>query len=156
MFPDIDYTTNCCTACGKLRVTGDWPQCPHGRVIADETRATVFQDSIPGGLVLENYGPHPITVYSHTERRQVLERNGLELRERFSPLPGTDKDPAGIPNPKGYVDPYTLEAGKALILRAQKAEVKFDPSTVLKFTPTQTLTTSEAREIASLVERTGL
>lgn len=156
MFPEIDYTTNCCMACGKLRVTGDWPKCPHGRVISDETRATVFQDSIPGGMVLENYGPQPVTVYSHTERRQLMARSGLELRERFSPTPGTDIDPAGIPNPKGYVDPYTLEAGKALILRAQNSRDTFDPSTVLKFTPTQVLSTAEAKQISALIEKAGL
>lgn len=118
MYPAIGED-GCCASCGKLRVVGDWPGCPHGSPISDPFLSQFHQDSIPGGLLLENYGPTPVRVYSHTERKQLMLQRGLELRERFSPMPGTDIDPQGIPNPKGYVDAYTLEAGAALILRAQ-------------------------------------
>jgi hypothetical protein len=34
----------------------------------------VTRNDIPGGLWLENYGPHPIKVYSHSERRRLLKQ----------------------------------------------------------------------------------
>jgi hypothetical protein len=68
-------------------------------------------------MVLENYGQQPTKVYSHTERKQLMLKNGLELKERFCPTPGTDIDPAGIPNPKGYMDPQTLANAAALLSR---------------------------------------
>lgn len=77
----------------------------------------VFRDEIPGGQVFENYGRDPIKFYSHSERRLYMKQHGLHERETFAPMPGTDKDPQGIPNPKGYVDEYTLNAAAELIKR---------------------------------------
>jgi hypothetical protein len=97
--------------------------CPDCALPTTSTRVEQSQshfietDSIPGGLVLENYGAHPIKVYSHTEREKVMASAGLELKEKFCPTPGTDIDPAGIPNPKGYMDPYTLENARILLSR---------------------------------------
>lgn len=115
----------CCDSCGRVLQVGDHPFCPHGH-----GEATIARDEIPGGMTVENYGPQPITFYSHSERRAYMKANGLSERERFSPTPGTDIDPAGIPNPKGYVDDYTRNAGAALILRQQgsvPAEPEYDP-----------------------------
>jgi hypothetical protein len=73
-------------------------------------------------VVLENYGPKPIRFDSHSERRRYMAENGLREKEKFCPLPGTDKDPAGIPNPKGYMDPQTLENARVLISRNGKGK----------------------------------
>jgi hypothetical protein len=113
-----------CDRCGQVLVVGDYPYCPHGR-----SKLAIERDEIPGGVTVENYGPHPITFYSHSERRAYMKAHGLVEREKFSPLPGTDVDPAGIPNPAGYKDEKTLENGAALLLRQQKqtAEPEYDP-----------------------------
>ena len=103
--------------------SGDTPNCPdcgQSTCSAKSERPQshfVHGDDIPGGMVLENLGRHPIKVYSHTERKQAMLKAGLELREKFSPMPGTDLDPAGIPNPKGYMDPQTLENARILLSR---------------------------------------
>ncbi len=110
-----------CEKCG-VRISGEgpespqkWPFCPHGTLYS----MNITTDEIPGGVTVENYGPHPITFYSHSERRRYMKEHGLQEREKFSPLPGTDIDPQGIPNPKGYMDPQTLENARILIERAQ-------------------------------------
>jgi hypothetical protein len=87
----------------------------------------VFRDEIPGGVTVENYGPQPMTFYSHSERRAYMRANGLHERETFAPMPGTDKDPQGIPNPKGYMDPQTLENARILISRNGARVTPDDP-----------------------------
>lgn len=104
---------NCCSKCGHQMVPGDFPFCPHG-VNGLNGR---IHDDIPGGVVVENYGPEPIRFDSHSERRRYMQAHGLREKERFCPMPGTDIDPAGIPNPAGYVDPQTLLNAAALICR---------------------------------------
>lgn len=71
-------------------------------------------DEIPGGMWLENYGPEPVKVYSHSERRALMrtiqydKTTGqpyiLTEKDNFAPMPGTDRDAQGIPNPNGYRD----------------------------------------------------
>lgn len=107
-----DQGQTVCDVCNHYIKISDWPFCPHER-----SGMATFRDDIPGGLTVENYGPTPMTFYSHSERRRYMEAHGLQEREKFSPFPGTDKDPAGIPNPAGYMDPYTLESARALICR---------------------------------------
>lgn len=111
VFPEID-DTNHCVECGALRVTGDWPRCPHGH-----GNYTNFRDEIPGGITLENYGREPVTFYSHSERRAYMDKHFLNEKEKFCPFPGTDKDPMGIPNPAGYMDPQTMENARILLTR---------------------------------------
>lgn len=77
----------------------------------------IARDEIPGGIICENYGPEPIRFDSHSERRTYMKAHGLREKEKFSPLPGTDKDPQGIPNPAGYVDAQTLKNAAELICR---------------------------------------
>lgn len=108
-----------CEKCGQELQVGQWPFCPHTAIRGDEYRSTYVPDEIPGGLTLENVGPTPVTVYSYTEMNQLYASRGLTRIERHCPTPGTDHDPAGVQDPAKYIDPYTLEAGKALILRAQ-------------------------------------
>lgn len=132
-----------CEKCGRELVIGDFPFCPHPL-----GRTSIYRDEIPGGIVLENYGPQPVRFDSHSERRRYMKEHGLQEREKFSPLPGTDKDPAGIPNPRGYMDAQTLENAKTLLLRAQKAEPEWDgqQAGVLRLLPTQVMTEEEARD----------
>lgn len=111
----------CCSKCGHKMESGDFPFCPHG-VGGLNGR---IHDDIPGGVIVENYGPDPIRFDSHTDRRKYMAVHGLREKEKFSPMPGTGKDPAGIPNPAGYMDPQTLLNAAALICR-NGAQVEFD------------------------------
>lgn len=111
-----------CEKCGQELQVGEWPFCPHGM----KGGYSNHRDDIPGGLTVENYGPHPITFYSHTERRRYMKEHGLTEKEKFCPMPGTDKDPQGIPNPAGYVDPQTLENARILIGRNGLKSKPFD------------------------------
>lgn len=125
-----------------------WPFCPHGPTKQGSAeRSSYVQDQIPGGLVLNNYGPEPITVHSHSEARAIAASRGLTYLEKFSPMPGTDIDPAGIPNPAGYMDPVTLANGAELILRGSKAvdEDKAFAERAYRPQPDQVLSESEAR-----------
>lgn len=69
-------------------------------------------------FVQENGTREPIHFRSKQAHREWLDGADLRLREKFTPLPGTDKDPAGVMNPNGYVDQVTLANRKALVLRA--------------------------------------
>lgn len=107
-----------CVQCGKVRVPGDTIPCPH-HIIEGTNPTRYFQDQIPGGMVLENGFPEPVTVYSWSEMETLYKQHGLTMKEKWCPAPGTDVDPAGIQNPDRYKDPYTLRAGAALMLRQQ-------------------------------------
>lgn len=108
-----------CPDCGVELQIGDYPFCPHGRY-----QGAAQTDSIPGGLWLENGFKEPVKVYSYSEMHQKHAEAGVTIKEKFCPMPGTDIDPAGIPNPAGYKDPYTLAAGAALIMRNGGAREK--------------------------------
>lgn len=131
-----------CSKCGHTMESGDYPFCPHGKA---ET-SMIVSDGIPGGITLENYGPKPVTFYSHSERRRYMEAHGLREMERFSPTPGTDKDPAGIPNPAGYMDPYTRENARILLSRNGRKPYNDESAThgVLLDGGSKELTTEEA------------
>lgn len=111
----MEENTTLCEKCNHYIQMGEHPFCPH-----EPTHAMIIRDEIPGGMWLENYGPKPIKVYSHTERRLVMNKQGLIEKDVFCPFPGTDKDPQGIPNPAGYVDKQTLENGRILLTRGRK------------------------------------
>lgn len=131
----------------------------HSTVKYSRPTTAVFRDDIPGGLTVENYGPKPITFYSHTERRAYMARQGLYERETFAPMPGTDKDPQGIPNPKGYMDPQTLENARILVSRGSRAEVEPDvpihlTSGTLTNRDAQAIHDGDARRLSRLHRRT--
>lgn len=107
-----------CEKCGQEVLEGQWPFCPHG---ATKT-SMIVRDEIPGGIVCENYGPHPVRFDSHSARRRYMETHGLREKEKFCPMPGTDKDPQGIPNPAGYLDAQTLANAAELICRNGQAD----------------------------------
>lgn len=110
-----------CEKCEHVLQPGDWPFCPHPQ----SRGVMITRDEIPGGMVLENYGPEPITVHSHGERLRIMKERGLDPKEKFSPFPGTDKDPQGIPNPEAYRD---LAGARSLMLRPYMKHVPFDAS----------------------------
>lgn len=79
----------------------------------------VVPDTYPGGpITLENYGRDPVTFYSESERLAYMKQHDLHLKERWCPFPGTDRDPAGVQNPEGYVDSVTLANRAELFLRS--------------------------------------
>lgn len=113
-----------CGKCGLLIQEGQWPFCPH----PSAHTSMIIGDEIPGGIVVENYGRHPIRFDSYSAMARYREAHGLQLKEKYCPMPGTDIDPQGIPNPAGYLDPYTLAAGAALICRnGAQQEPEWDP-----------------------------
>lgn len=103
-----------CERCGKELGLGDYPFCKGSPTDHERGATGIARDEIPGGMWLENYGPHPIKVYSHGERKRIMrtvqfdKTTGkpyiLTEKESFAPMPGTDKDAQGIPNPEGYRD----------------------------------------------------
>lgn len=110
-----------CEKC-RVRISGEgpdspqrWPFCPHGVMHS----AMIITDEIPGGQTFENYGPEPVTFYSHSERHRYMKAHGLRELDKWCPTPGTDIDPQGIPKPSGYMDPQTLENARILIERQQ-------------------------------------
>lgn len=124
-----------CDTCGKVLEIGDHPFCPHGH-----GHAGTFRDDIPGGIICENYGPTPLRFDSHSERRKYMESHGLREKETFCPMPGTDIDPQGIPNPEGFKDPQTLANAAALICRnGQKADFDAVESGVMRNITTETV-----------------
>lgn len=140
--------TTQCDKCGVMITLEDWPFCPHPK---RDGPAMLNRDEIVGGITLENYGPKPMTFYSHSERRAYMKQQGLMEKEKFCPAPGTDIDPQGIPNPAGYKDPYTLAAGAALIMRnggAKEKEWDGVEAGVLKDVQVGHITERDAKAIA--------
>ena len=79
-----------CDRCGQVYGIGEWPFCPHGVPLKG---LTVLDDSIPGGMTIENMGPTPITFYSRSEYRRELKARGLINKVRHMPGPESDKSP---------------------------------------------------------------
>lgn len=104
-------------------------------------------DEIPGGMVVENYGPKAIVFYTKSAMAEYRKRHGLIVKESFCPFPGTDSDPAGVMNPEGYVDAYTMNARKELLLRAMKCPE--DISGVIR--PRETFASDDAAEVRKYV-----
>lgn len=134
-----------CEKCG-VEIVNMWPFCPHPRL---DHAPAIQVDGIPGGMVVQNYGPEPIRFDSHSERRAYMKAHGLQEKETFCPTPGTDIDPAGIPNPKGYMDPKTLENATILISRnGSRKEPEVDISeTVIQGRFSGVLTERDAQAI---------
>lgn len=129
MFPQVDENGKC-EVCGHVLQIGDYPQCPHQNV-KEGGQSAFFQDSIPGGVVIENGVPHPTRVYSYSEMDALRAQGGYRRKEKWCPTPGTDVDPAGVQNPERYQDAKTLQNGAALIMRqagTTQAEIDADIS----------------------------
>lgn len=147
-----------CDECGVRIVAPMWPFCPHGRTDGSEERSSYVPDEIPGGMVLENVGPEPVTVYSYTEMNQLFASRGLSRSERHSPTPGTDHDPAGVQDSRKYVDPQTLANGRELLLRSagareKEAEDRAFADRAYRPLPDQILTESEAKQAHRAIQQ---
>ena len=101
-----------CTSCHLAMHPGDWPWCPHGR-----PSYTNVTDEIPGGLWVENLGPQPVQVFSHSERLRIAKSRGLEEVIRHIP---------GSPHTRSWatMDPYTLEQARVLAERQATSTVR--------------------------------
>lgn len=69
-------------------------------------------------MVIENLGPVPIRVYSHTERRKIMKARGLEEFVRHTPVPGTGKSPFTVDF--ACMDPQTLKNAEELVKRVSQ------------------------------------
>lgn len=65
-----------CPSCNEMLRPGDWPWCPHGQGTME-----AIEDSIPGGMVVENMSHEPFTVYSQTEFRAAADKHNVRLRD---------------------------------------------------------------------------
>ena len=70
---------------------GSWPFCRGTGSHGKGQTPTVIDDSIPGGMTIENMGPVPLTFHSKSEWRREMKARGLRQAVRHMPLPGTDK-----------------------------------------------------------------
>ena len=68
-----------CDVCNAELTVGDFPFCPHGRGTME-----AIEDSIPGGMVVENMSHEPFTVYSQTEFKAAMAEHKVELRDRWA------------------------------------------------------------------------
>ena len=73
-------------------------------------RSSVVTDSIPGGMIIENMSPQPMTFYSHSAWRAKMKELGLVNKVRH--VPGDKHVQAW-----GGTDPQTLENGRLLAER---------------------------------------
>jgi hypothetical protein len=90
----------CCTKCDWnaeiLVEPGTHPRCPKCKARTERFYIAgygVIGDDIPGGLVLENLGDKPVTVYSKSEAKHEAAKRGLETFVRHVGTPGSDKNP---------------------------------------------------------------
>ena len=73
-------TIDPCPYCGAAPVERIWRSAP-----------TVIDDSIPGGMKIENLGG--MTFYSKSEWRAEIKRQGLIHKVQHRPPPDSDKSP---------------------------------------------------------------
>jgi hypothetical protein len=83
----IDDTCKCDVCQAEIEI-GAWPYCPHGT-----PSLKVIQDSIPGGLWIENMGHEPVKVYSKSEKRLEMEKRGLVESVRHVGTQDGDRSP---------------------------------------------------------------
>lgn len=133
----------CCDTCGKVLRVGEYAFCPHGF-----GGSAVHGDEYPGGKILENGVAVPTRVDSKSEERALREKHGYQVKEKFCPTPGTDKDPAGVQNPEGYVDDTTMRNRQALFLRGQKVRDPQDSPTGFKTFDEGELSPEQVEKIA--------
>jgi len=111
-----------CRTCGNVHAK---PLCSSAE--ADDRQAAPAIHGDECDFVQENGTPVPIRFRSKEVWRKWLDGRSLQLREKFVPIPGTDKALDTV-NPEGYVDQVTLENRKALVLRALGARSGPDES----------------------------
>ena len=64
-----------CDKCGEEYEIGAWPWCPHEQ---SRYRVDAFE-----GYWDENLGSDPIWITSAAQRRKIMDREGLEYKDKF-------------------------------------------------------------------------
>jgi len=123
-----------CQVCGHLKVDviaridhlPDCDQCGGvTRHVWTGEKMQIAADDIPGGIVLENLGPVPVKVYSHSELRRLLRQPRTDKQGntyfltpfvRHVGVPGTDKSPHTT-NWAAGITQETLDKAKSLLER---------------------------------------
>ena len=84
-----------CQTCGTTLRVGDWPFCRNGRGHEPFIAANlaVIDDSIPGGMVVENMSATPMTFHSKSDWRREMKARGLTHKVEHVGVPGTDRSP---------------------------------------------------------------
>lgn len=84
-----------CDRCGAALEVGQWPFCRPGRGhdIFIAKNLAVIDDTIPGGMVIENMSATPMTFHSKSEWRREMKARGLQSKVEHVGVPGTDKSP---------------------------------------------------------------
>lgn len=84
-----------CETCGDEIRVGDWPFCRPGRghVPFVASHLAIIDDSIPGGMVIENMSATPMTFYSKSDWRREMKARGLTNKVEHVGVPGSDKSP---------------------------------------------------------------
>jgi hypothetical protein len=80
--------------------------------------------------------------------------HGLIEKEKFCPMPGTDKDPQGIPNPAGYMDAYTLASNSELLARNGQGAEEWDGEKAGVLTGIFSDTVADADQMAAALGQT--
>lgn len=83
-----------------------------------------FQDDIPGGMMIENLGPVPVKIYSHTERKNIMKQRKLVEMVRHTGVPGSDRSPHTISwevAPLSDARPICMLSVEERIVRRQEA-----------------------------------
>lgn len=134
-------------------------------VVYRPNHRTYSQDDIPGGLVIENLGREPVTVYSHTERLALAKERGLQEFIRHAPDPGSsrskwttnwDVGPIGDPRPIAMLSveerrERRVEAAARLGVTVEELEMISGPVEDLKH---ETAVDDEDRTGGEFAERT--
>lgn len=121
-----------CEACGHDIQIGEWAFCPHGGAMIGRGADVTW----PGGKTFENLANEPVTFYSKSEYQKYLRTHHIEECVRHVPVPGSDKSPHTTS--WATMDPYTLDAAKALVTRTGTAKDMPHPGWVQSMTVTVT------------------
>lgn len=103
-----------CEHCGEELTVGAWPWCPHGE---PHGNAIETNEAFIGGLTLENLGHDPVTVYSREEYKQAMLKANVDQQIKY--VSGDHY----LQNWGAFIDPYTMEAARALVSRQGEANV---------------------------------
>jgi len=89
-----------CGSCGWtaeiFAMPGEHPACPECGGATERIYLGGYGmvgDEIPGGMVVENLGHNPVTVYSKSQLKFEAEKRGLVNSVKHVGIPGTDKSP---------------------------------------------------------------
>lgn len=131
------------------------PLCPDcliqmSRFLSVSCDKRAASDDIPGGVVLENYGPQPVKVYSHTERKRLMKFDTRGRRRvdhlgreyqlteavRHVGVPGSDKSPHTTS--WSTIDAETMRKAEALVSHVENLGMNESDRETAPHDPTMT------------------